>query len=305
LITADFTEEKNDELPSEIPENTVEISEESTEESETDSETQESITGIDEVAEEHEIPDTLPDSVFEIPDFDLSVPVQVAHVNHIEDDTSYLEGSDLQDPSLDEVAIEEPELEIIDFDDEKLEEPELNEFDVDLSGFDTNFPAEQEVSIPDEFPEIPLEAVDENTPEDILPPASEIFVPEEPIPGDFQDSALITEADSSDFSSSIEEEVTVSVESVIPATIELETPETQPVQSSELDAVIIPEQKAENQSMPPSVSSLPLDLKNEIKSVLSYMDQLLESLPEEKIEEFARSEHFEVYKKLFEELGIS
>ena len=35
------------------------------------------------------------------------------------------------------------------------------------------------------------------------------------------------------------------------------------------------------------------------------MDQLLESLPEEKIEEFARSEHFEVYKKLFEELGIT
>ena len=53
------------------------------------------------------------------------------------------------------------------------------------------------------------------------------------------------------------------------------------------------------------LSKLPIELKNEIKSVLSYMDQLLESLPEEKIEEFARSEHFEVYKKLFEELGIS
>ena len=35
------------------------------------------------------------------------------------------------------------------------------------------------------------------------------------------------------------------------------------------------------------------------------MDQLLESLPDEKIQEFARSEHFEVYKKIFEELGIS
>jgi hypothetical protein len=46
------------------------------------------------------------------------------------------------------------------------------------------------------------------------------------------------------------------------------------------------------------------DLKGEIRSVLSYMDQLLESLPEEKIEEFARSEHFEVYRKLFEELGL-
>jgi hypothetical protein len=34
------------------------------------------------------------------------------------------------------------------------------------------------------------------------------------------------------------------------------------------------------------------------------MDQLLESLPEEKIEEFANSEYFETYKKLFDELGL-
>jgi hypothetical protein len=45
-------------------------------------------------------------------------------------------------------------------------------------------------------------------------------------------------------------------------------------------------------------------LKLEIKGVLSYLDKLLESLPEEKIEEFARSEYFDTYKKLFEELGL-
>jgi pilus assembly protein FimV len=49
---------------------------------------------------------------------------------------------------------------------------------------------------------------------------------------------------------------------------------------------------------------LPSGLKEEIKSVLGYMDQLLESLPEEKIEEFAKSEYFAIYKKLFEELGL-
>ena len=61
----------------------------------------------------------------------------------------------------------------------------------------------------------------------------------------------------------------------------------------------------------PSVSSassgpgnIPESLKLELKSVLGYMDHLLESLPEEKIQEFAQSEHFEVYKKLFEELGL-
>jgi len=47
------------------------------------------------------------------------------------------------------------------------------------------------------------------------------------------------------------------------------------------------------------------DLREEIKSVLSYMDQLLESLPEDKITEFAQSEQFETYKKLFKELGLA
>ena len=44
--------------------------------------------------------------------------------------------------------------------------------------------------------------------------------------------------------------------------------------------------------------------RSEIKTVLSYLDKLLDSLPEAKIEEFARSEHFDTYKKLFEELGL-
>jgi len=55
---------------------------------------------------------------------------------------------------------------------------------------------------------------------------------------------------------------------------------------------------------PPTGSGLSPDLKEELKAVLSYMDKLLASLPDEKIQEFAESEHFEVYKKLFEELGI-
>ncbi|MBC6720372.1 hypothetical protein [Treponema sp. Marseille-Q4130] len=60
---------------------------------------------------------------------------------------------------------------------------------------------------------------------------------------------------------------------------------------------------------PPSsgsaASSLPANLTEEIKSVLLYMDQLLEDLPEEKIVEFARSEQFATYKKLFTDLGLA
>ena len=51
-------------------------------------------------------------------------------------------------------------------------------------------------------------------------------------------------------------------------------------------------------------SDIPLKLKQELKVVLSYMDQLLESLPDEKIEEFAKSEYYDTYKKLFKELGL-
>jgi len=49
---------------------------------------------------------------------------------------------------------------------------------------------------------------------------------------------------------------------------------------------------------------IPSELKSELRNILSYMDQLLESLPEEKIEEFAKSDYFDSYKKLFKDLGL-
>lgn len=58
-------------------------------------------------------------------------------------------------------------------------------------------------------------------------------------------------------------------------------------------------------SMEEKEDELPSNIKKDVKSVLSYMDQLLESLPEEKMKEFAESEYFEMYNRLFSELGIS
>lgn len=60
-----------------------------------------------------------------------------------------------------------------------------------------------------------------------------------------------------------------------------------------------------NNSVELNTNDIPANMKEEIKSVLSYMDQLLENLPEDKIAEFAQSEQFETYKKLFTELGLS
>ena len=64
-----------------------------------------------------------------------------------------------------------------------------------------------------------------------------------------------------------------------------------------------PEPSAETEQT--DTSNLPSDIKEDVKSVLLYMDQLLENLPEDKIMEFAKSEQFTTYKKLFNELGLS
>ncbi|MBQ1661496.1 MAG: hypothetical protein II054_03245, partial [Treponema sp.] len=74
---------------------------------------------------------------------------------------------------------------------------------------------------------------------------------------------------------------------------------------SEPEATVNIEPEEENPVSAAGVNAIPEDMKEEIKSVLAYMDQLLESLPENKIEEFAKSEQFNTYKKLFNELGLS
>ena len=93
-----------------------------------------------------------------------------------------------------------------------------------------------------------------------------------------------------------------------------ETEDTEPLEEpqAEQESDVVQPQEAlapATPASPPtvggsSIADLPEDLKQEIRSVLSYMDQLLEALPDDKIEEFAQSEHFDVYKRLFEELGL-
>ena len=59
-----------------------------------------------------------------------------------------------------------------------------------------------------------------------------------------------------------------------------------------------------SQEIQETEETVPDKLKQDVKSVLLYLDQLLASLPEEKIEEFASSEYYDTYKKLFEDLGL-
>ena len=104
-------------------------------------------------------------------------------------------------------------------------------------------------------------------------------------------NGLIVESDTNDFIKSIETPTPSIEESLSDENIDYleETSDVEPI--------------AETASVSTDIENP--EVQKDIKSVLAYMDQLLESLPESKIEEFAKSEHFETYKKLFNELGIS
>jgi hypothetical protein len=45
-------------------------------------------------------------------------------------------------------------------------------------------------------------------------------------------------------------------------------------------------------------------LTRELKHILSYMDQILDSLPDDKITAFTESKHFATYKQIFSTLGL-
>ena len=92
-------------------------------------------------------------------------------------------------------------------------------------------------------------------------------------------------------------EVTFGEEDLTPLDIPEET--TEPLIDTKAEAADVEAGPAVEENL-----DIPAGLKNELKTVLSYMDHLLESLPEEKIEEFAKSEYFDTYKKLFKELGL-
>jgi hypothetical protein len=52
-------------------------------------------------------------------------------------------------------------------------------------------------------------------------------------------------------------------------------------------------------------AGLPPAVQDDIKRLLTYLDRLLESLPEDKVDEFARSEYFDLYRKVFEYFDLT
>ncbi len=247
------------------------------------------------------------------------------------EDTSYLEAEtmDLDHLDLTDAVIDEPDLGNIILEEAPVEEPAIDSIHIDLdmeealhvedSGLglsvedsggaeletgeieltvDQSAPFDLEEELPAD--DISAEAVFGETEEEEVPlPPIEA----EGVPAFNEEEPLILEES---FAEVMPEGFVVEPEgSEEPFAYAGSLPEAEEVVETldEGGLLEVPESAEPSEDASP-VAPLPGNLKQEVKAVLSYMDQLLESLPEDKIEEFARSEYFETYKKLFEELGL-
>ncbi|QQO07970.1 hypothetical protein [Breznakiella homolactica] len=247
------------------------------------------------------------------------------------DDTTYLEDDVPLDIDTDEIdltntVIEEPDLG--DVADNPVEEPSLDNLGIDLDLEEPILEEDEAISLdldeelPEEELELPVDEdslidTDESLDLEIMDsePEEESFA--EVIPEGFvvgPEESFVPSADDGTFDEDLEE-----VEEIIPEEeaealegsdlleedISMEEPPAAVGRDEALPPEdLVPETASENHPSASGDEAIPPNLKQELKTVLSYMDQLLESLPEEKIEEFAKSEYFETYKKLFEELGL-
>jgi hypothetical protein len=235
--------------------------------------------------------------------FDLSLddfPEKTEELKDLEE--ASLEETSLEDTSMDlsDAIIDEPDLSA-DITEAPLEEPSLGDIALDVGDFDLG-------SDFDEKDEVPAT---EDVAEDVVADASLADNPDEEI----IDFAL------DDFGDSVEMELDAAKDDglaqIIPEGFEVNVEEAAVSVDDDLafadDELSVGREEVESEEPIAEAEedaaaeeiNIPEGLKIELKSVLSYMDHLLESLPEEKIEEFAKSEYFDAYKKLFKDLGLA
>ncbi len=190
-----------------------------------------------------------------------------------------LEDSD--EAVIDELADMNIEAELADIEalDDSSEEPTADELELDLD--------EIESLSGEELAEAPEMTVDEATDLELSIDETEL---------ELDDSELETGTDEGfeEFAAAVQDDLSAAGE-------DLEVEEIDLDQQLDISAADLTEEEEDSEG---TIAELPAHIKSEIRSVLSYMDQLLEALPDDKIEEFAQSEHFDVYKRLFEELGL-
>ena len=258
---------------------------------------------------------------------DLEVQEGVTPLTSLPDDTSFLDETDAEDITelegmpLDDVPLVEPDPSDLDilvdsaFGNEEEELPIIEAADEEPEPeivLDIDADDEPVVSTVDSFPE-PIEEVEEAFDlEELLEPEDlggldlhsepvddkleeldelEETSEEEPAPAAFDSKPVQYHPE--DIPTSLDDSLFV---------------EPSPAAEPEPEPVAIakePERRPEPQAEAPKAEGpVPDKLKRDVKSVLVYLDQLLASLPEEKIEEFASSEYYDTYKRLFDDLGL-
>lgn len=306
LITADFTEEKNTEednsadeyeIPDILPDN---MASDIIEENVTDDAFEASIE------ETHEDGTVLVQTAGEeLLDSDPVFNVEPTPITSLTEDLSYLDG--------DEAAADE-QLEMID---ETVPREEQALDNIEVPSFD--LPMEQEIEVPEEIPEaeVQLDSEDDILDSNDMQMIHELQKNDENFTNPFDTSSELPEleAEAEIIEEPFIEEIAVpefKTEEPVMAEPVDDIDDTPQEEAHDADEAYTGKQETLLQAATQIINgergktvSIPLELKNEIKSVLAYMDQLLEALPEKKIEEFAKSEYFETYKHLFEELGIS
>ena len=206
--------------------------------------------------------------------------------------------NEIVEPEVEDTVMEEPATDEENTEDSEFEEPVVEENEEE-SQFEE--PVEETAEIIEEEDE---EAEQNEPTEDVFnSPQWDNEVPT------VENVIAETEEEIEEVSEPVEEESNEVVETEIEQTIE-EEPEVEDVTEEDvteqqISQPEVSEAKTEVVSPTPSAQGATAKIQDDIKSVLVYMDQLLENLPEDKIEEFAKSEHFDTYKKLFNELGIS
>ena len=260
----------------------------------------------EEITEPEEIAE--PEEVIAEPEPEIKTVSNGQFATTIDEDV-FSDNSIFEEPADDNVIIEDP----------VIEESITEEADIEKT---EEITAENEISeeLPDEI-EIPriedissdseiLVSDDSSLTIDTTGIDDEITI--SPIDEMFEDDTSIESNLTSDKLSYISEDKDNPVKTDSPAEesigdLDLPSPSLDDIDEEPVIEETLIEEPIESKviSEPAPNGEIPGDLKQEIKSVLSYMDQLLENLPEEKISEFAQSEHFVTYKKLFQELGLS
>jgi hypothetical protein len=207
--------------------------------------------------------------------------------------------------AMDDEGSETIDLETLDLGEEPMVIDAVPEQVEELEEFEDAEEILEAESLPPETSKSPSHPSDDVDLEALAAEAEELEdgVTVSPVVEDLEIGELETLAEETGPSEAPQDEIEISFESdlaedveALQAAAEPGTPDEEVAEAEEVTEAPV--------SGAPASAGIPDNLKDEIRTVLKYMDHLLEALPDEKIQEFAGSDYFVMYKKLFEDLGL-